>query len=31
VLHLKPEAFRIIMDAIMLAAGVAMLWTAMTS
>jgi uncharacterized protein len=31
VLHLKPEAFRIIMDAIMLAAGVAMLWTAVTS
>jgi uncharacterized protein len=31
VLHLKPDAFRLIMDAIMLAAGVALLWTAMTS
>jgi uncharacterized protein len=31
VLHLKPDAFRIIMDAIMLAAGVSLLWTAMTS
>jgi uncharacterized protein len=31
VLHLKPDAFRIIMDAIMLAAGVSLLWTAVTS
>ena len=31
VLNMKPEAFRLIMDGIMLAAGVAMLWTALTS
>ena len=31
VLHLEPDAFRLIMDAIMLAAGTALLWTAMTS
>jgi uncharacterized protein len=31
VLHMKPEAFRLIMDGIMLAAGIAMLWTALTS
>jgi len=31
VLHLKPDAFRIIMDAIMLAAGLSLLWTAVTS
>ncbi|QOZ25531.1 sulfite exporter TauE/SafE family protein [Bradyrhizobium sp. CCBAU 51753] len=31
VLHLKPEAFRLIMDGIMLAAGVALLWSAMAS
>src|SRR5690242_15522398 len=30
VLHLKPDAFRIIMDAIMLTAGIALLWTAVT-
>jgi hypothetical protein len=28
VLHLKPEAFRLLMDGIMLAAGLSMLWTA---
>jgi uncharacterized membrane protein YfcA len=31
VLHLKPEAFRLIMDAIMLAAGASLLWTAIAS
>ena len=31
VLHLKPEAFRLIMDAIMLAAGASLLWTAATA
>ena len=31
VLHMKPDAFRIVMDAIMLAAGVAMLWTGVSS
>src|SRR6516162_9903118 len=31
VLHLKPDSFRIIMDAIMLAAGLSMLWDAMQS
>ncbi len=31
VLHLKPDAFRIIMDAIMLTAGVSLLWTAITT
>jgi uncharacterized membrane protein YfcA len=31
VLQLKPEAFRLIMDGIMLAAGVALLWSAATS
>ena len=31
VLHLKPDVFRLIMDGIMLAAGAAMLWTALTS
>jgi hypothetical protein len=31
VMHLKPDAFRIIMDAIMLTAGVSLLWTAVTS
>jgi len=31
VLHLKPDAFRLIMDGIMLAAGGAMLWTALTA
>jgi uncharacterized membrane protein YfcA len=31
VLHLKPDAFRLIMDGIMLAAGAAMLWTALTA
>jgi hypothetical protein len=30
VLHLKAEAFRLIMDAIMLAAGLSLLWTAVT-
>ena len=30
VLHLAPEAFRLIMDAIMLAAGASLLWTAAT-
>jgi hypothetical protein len=28
VLHLKPEAFRLLMDGIMIAAGLSMLWTA---
>jgi uncharacterized membrane protein YfcA len=28
VLHLKPEAFRLLMDAIMVAAGLSMVWTA---
>lgn len=28
VLHLKPEMFRLVMDAIMIAAGLSMLWTA---
>jgi uncharacterized membrane protein YfcA len=31
VLHLKPEAFRIVMDAIMAAAGLSMLWNATQS
>lgn len=31
VLRLKPESFRLIMDGIMLAAGVSLLWSAMTS
>lgn len=31
VLHLEPDIFRLVMDAIMLAAGLAMLWTAATS
>ncbi len=31
VLHLKPEAFRIVMDAIMAAAGISMLWNALQS
>src|SRR3954467_945338 len=31
VLNLKPDAFRLIMDGIMLAAGAAMLWTAATA
>jgi uncharacterized protein len=31
VLRLKPDAFRLVMDAIMLAAGLSMLWTAATS
>ena len=31
VLHLRPEAFRLIMDGIMLAAGASLLWTAATS
>lgn len=31
VLHLKPDAFRLIMDGIMLAAGVSLLWSAATS
>jgi uncharacterized protein len=31
VLHLKPEVFRLVMDAIMLAAGLSMLWTATQS
>lgn len=30
VLRLKPESFRLIMDGIMLAAGTALLWSAMT-
>lgn len=31
VLKLEPDAFRLIMDAIMIAAGIAMLWTAATA
>ncbi|HEX7921684.1 MAG TPA: sulfite exporter TauE/SafE family protein [Bradyrhizobium sp.] len=31
VLQMKPESFRLIMDGIMLAAGTALLWSAMTS
>jgi uncharacterized membrane protein YfcA len=31
VLHLKPDVFRLVMDAIMLAAGLSMLWTATQS
>ncbi|MBR1205909.1 MULTISPECIES: sulfite exporter TauE/SafE family protein [unclassified Bradyrhizobium] len=31
VLQMKPEAFRLIMDGIMLAAGVSLLWSAVTS
>jgi len=31
VLHLKPEAFRMMMDGIIFAAGLSLLWTAMTS
>jgi uncharacterized membrane protein YfcA len=31
VLRMKPESFRLIMDGIMLAAGTALLWSAMTS
>ena len=31
VLQLEPDAFRLIMDAIMIAAGLAMLWTAATT
>ena len=31
VLHLKPEVFRLVMDAIMLTAGLSMLWTATQS
>jgi hypothetical protein len=31
VLHLKPDVFRLVMDGIMLAAGLSMLWTAATS
>jgi len=31
VLRLEPEVFRLVMDGIMLAAGVSMLWTAATS
>ena len=31
VLHLKPDAFRLIMDGIMLAAGASLLWTALTT
>ena len=31
VLKLEPEIFRLVMDAIMIAAGLAMLWTAATS
>ena len=28
VMHLKPEMFRMVMDAIMIAAGLSMLWNA---
>jgi uncharacterized protein len=28
VLHMKPDAFRLLMDGIMIAAGLSMLWTA---
>ena len=31
VLRLEPDIFRLVMDAIMIAAGLAMLWTAATS
>ena len=31
VLHLKPDAFRLVMDAIMIAAGLSMLWNATQS
>jgi uncharacterized protein len=31
VLRLEPEMFRLVMDGIMLAAGLSMLWTATTS
>jgi len=31
VLHLKPEMFRLVMDAIMIAAGLSMLWNATQS
>ena len=31
VLHLKPEAFRVMMDGIIFAAGLSLLWTAITS
>jgi uncharacterized membrane protein YfcA len=31
VLHLRPEAFRLIMDGIMLVAGLSLLWTALTA
>jgi uncharacterized membrane protein YfcA len=31
VLHLKPDVFRLVIDAIMLAAGLSMLWTATQS
>jgi uncharacterized membrane protein YfcA len=31
VLKLEPEMFRLIMDAIMITAGLAMLWTAATA
>ena len=31
VLHLKPDVFRLLMDGIMLAAGISMLWNAMQS
>jgi uncharacterized membrane protein YfcA len=31
VLRLEPEMFRLLMDGIMLAAGVSLLWTATTS
>jgi uncharacterized membrane protein YfcA len=31
VLHLKPDAFRLVMDAIMIAAGLSMLWDATQS
>ena len=31
VLQLKPDAFRLMMDGIMLVAGVSMLWTAMAT
>jgi uncharacterized protein len=31
VLHLKPDLFRLVMDGIMCAAGLTMLWNAMQS
>jgi hypothetical protein len=31
VLHLEPNRFRLLMDAMMLAAGFSLLWTAATS